>query len=217
MRASRIISIVILLGTLVCVKAQTQKPPLPLPSDCGRRNVIVYDGELSHLLATLSERYQTVIGFETVPHQLRRNIKVSACFTTLDDVLDLVAVAAPEYLWRRHDGLVEVLPKDSALPLLDSMISEFELNNADWAGAMQAVVNLIEAKSQLTNTHLSSSGPVSSSQHIRLPAIHFSLRLENITLRRILHEVTKKSENYFWTFQRTGKDGQTFSIKNYMI
>ena len=177
--------------------------------------MIVFEGDMGSLLATIADDYKTVIGFEMVSHQSQRTVKLSACFLTLDDIVTIIIGAAPEYEWRRQDSFIDVYPKQSALPLLDSVMSEFRLNNTDWSGAMQAVANLIESRSQLTNLHITLGSPITPSPYTRVPVTYFSVDLKNVTLRQTLHEVTKESGNSFWTFQISG-NGQSFSIKNSM-
>jgi len=107
----------VLLAATVCVAGQLQKPDQLSPADCGKRNVIVYEGDMGHLLATLAEQNKTVIGFETIPHQTHRTIKLTACFATLNDLLVLIVAAAPEYEWQSKEGFIDVYPKTSRLLL----------------------------------------------------------------------------------------------------
>ena len=208
--------IAIVFASVLPVAAAQRKRPLPTtPTDCGRKSTIVYDGDFGHLLATTSDHYKVVIGLEAVAYQYQRTIKISGCFETMDDLLKLIIDAAPEYQLSSQDGFVDVMPKQSAnSKLLDSVVPEFELSNTDWSGATQLLENVIAANSQSTKFPMTGD-PVSPSQNAAIPVVYFSVNLKDVTVRRALHEITKKSGNTFWAFQITGT-GRSFVVKNLM-
>ncbi|HEX7297300.1 MAG TPA: hypothetical protein VF251_16230 [Pyrinomonadaceae bacterium] len=89
----------------VAVGQESEKPqatPEPL-------RVIVYDGQLRALLATLADQNQVVIGFESDAQSPER-IKFEARDVTFHQILDAMIAAEPRYRWNEAQGSIEFYP-----------------------------------------------------------------------------------------------------------
>lgn len=211
MIAKRIARLAVLLMIVCASSAYTaaQQPSSPSPK---RQNKIVYDGDMAALLSQLAAKFNVNIGLETDPLQPRPGVKIDLWYDTLDDILNAVVEAAPEYRWRNQDGFIDVYPQKASCPLLDTVISGFQVYDNDWARASEALTNMPEVQSSmeamsLKRRDMSGTGRAANIQP-------FSLSLENVTLRRALHEITKKSQGSFWLFQRYGTGSRLFSISS---
>jgi hypothetical protein len=171
---------------------------------------IVYDGDMAALLSSLAEHYKVQIGFETVPLQPKPRIKIDTSFATVEDVLDAIVTSDARYRWQARDGFIDVYPQTGSCPLLDTMISEFQLSNTDWLLASQILTSQPEVQSQMLTLHLSRRDLPRVSREATVSVLSISLR--DVTLRRALHEITKASGRSFWIFERPRGETQAFSI-----
>ncbi len=175
-----------------------------------KRNKIVFDGDMVALLANLAEVHQVNMSLETDPAHPKAKVKIDFWFDTLDDVLDGIVLAAPGYRWRKQDGFIDVYPQEAGSVLLETVVGELQVDNNEWSAASEALTNLPEVVNEMK-----ALGLTRRDFERRRPAVTlYSLNLKNVTLRRALHEITRKSNNRFWMFERYGKDGQLVSISN---
>lgn len=183
--------------------ARPQATPEPL-------RVIVYDGQLSALLATFAEQYHVVIGFESDVQSPER-IKFEARDVTFHQTLDAMVIAEPRYQWREIDGSIEFYPTVRINPVLDTAIQKFEVKDSRFAEAVDSLINLPEVESSLAAMALTRN---ESSNRPRGVGNAFSLRLEQVTVRQALHEIAKRSGTYFWSFHVFGDKVKFFSLGN---
>ena len=175
-----------------------------------KRNVIVFDGDMGALLSQLAQKYQVNMSLETDPAKAKANVKIDFSFDTLDDLLDGIVLAAPAYRWRNQDGFIDVYPHEARSVLLETVVSDLQVDNNGWLAASQGLTSSPEVANQMKTL-----GMVRRDFERRRPPVTlFSLKLNNVTLRRALHEITVKSNNRFWMFERYGRDGQFFSLIN---
>lgn len=211
MIAKRIILLAALLIVICASSAYVpgQQPSAPTPK---KLNKIVYEGDMAALLSTLAEKYNVDIGLETDPSQLKARIKIDTRFDTVEDVLDAIVQAAPKYQWRNRDTFIDVYPQETSCPLLDVVVNNFQFTSNDWVVTSEASTNLPEVQSQMEAMRLVRRDFTSTAR--KTDVAPFPLNLENVTLRRALHEIAKKSGNRFWIFQRYGNKSELFSIIN---
>ena len=193
--------------------AAPQLSAQPSTNARSKPNKIVFDGDMAALLAQIADMNKVNIGLETAPNQSRTNVKIDFRFATVDDLVEGIVKAAPGYQWRNQGGFIDIYPTDVGCPLLETAVSEFEVNNKDWLAATETLTNLPEVRRELnvlglTRRKLDKQTP---------PATLFSVSLRNVSFRRALHEITKSSQNNFWMFKRYGYRGQDFSISTVPI
>jgi hypothetical protein len=211
MTAKRIVQLTVLLMIICASSAYVPGQQTSAPSQ-KKLNKMVYDGDMAALLSHLAGKYNVNIGLETDPSDLNPRAKIDIWYDTLEDVLNAIVQAAPRYRWRNQDGFIDVYPSEASCALLDTVINNFQVNNNDWAGASEALTNLPEVQRQMEVMRLTRRDITNISRGTDVNL--FSLNLQSVTLRRALHEITKKSRNSFWTFQRYGNKSQLFSIRN---
>jgi hypothetical protein len=176
--------------------------------DRSKPNKIVFDGDMAALLAQIAADQKVNIGLETAPNQPRPNVKIDFWFATVEDMVEGIVKAAPGYQWRNQGGFIDIYPADGGCPLLETTISEFEVNNTDWLAATDTLTNLPEVGRELNALGLTRRALDKQTPQANL----FSLSLKSVTFRRALHEITKSSQNNFWMFKRYGNRGQECSI-----
>jgi len=173
---------------------------------------VVYDGDLAGLLQHLAEEFGVTIGFEADHRQPRPRIKFELRDATLQDVLDAIVRARPAYQWRQDGGFIDVYPVRGGSPLLDTVIGRFQVSGANWAEASDALLSLPEVRSSLSANRLgrreAGRGPAGRGGDV------FSLYVENVPVRRALHEIAKRSGSHLWVFRQYGDGEKSFSLGN---
>lgn len=176
---------------------------------------IVYEGNMDALLQRLAPEFGVTIGFDAGPGRARPQVKISLREATLSDVLDAIVRSQPAYRWRREGDSVDVYPAEGGSPLLDTVVGSFRLSASRWAEAADALLNLPEVQSRASALSLSrrEAAGGAAGRGVQAGEI-FSLQLENVPVRRVLHEMTRRSGGHFWVFRRYGDGGKSFSLGN---
>lgn len=183
---------------------QTSAPRTQTPA------VIKYDGDMAFMLAHLTEIFGVPIGFEVDPQQPRPKVGFYLRDPTLPDVLNAIVRSAPRYQWRESDGFIEVLPLEGSSPLLDTIISDFRVNNVDETEAINQLLKLPEVQAGIRAMSLSPRYPGNATAERK--GEKFSLSLEGVTMRQVLDRVAKENGARFWIFRRDTNG--SFSISN---
>jgi hypothetical protein len=168
--------------------------------------VVIYQGELRSLLGSLADSYGVVIGFET-DARLPALIKVEAHDVTFHQLLDVIVQGHPQYRWREVDGAIEFSPASHGNYVLDTVISNFEVKDLHFSAAIDSLLKLPEVQSSLAATALTRN---EDGYQPRTPGNMFSLRLRQVTVRRALHEIARKSGTNFWAFRQFGDKSHGF-------
>ena len=187
-------------------RAQEAQGPRATPEQL---RVIVYDGQLRALLGSLADQYHVVIGFESDAQSPER-IKFEARDVNFHQALDAMIAAEPRYHWREVESSIEFYPVVRINPVLDTAIERFEVKDSHFAEAVESLINLPEVKSSLAAMALTRN---ESGYRARGVGSAFSLRLERVTVRQVLHEIAKRSGTYFWSFRQFGDKQKFFSIE----
>jgi hypothetical protein len=190
--------------------AREQKASGPAPR--GRvLAAIVYDGYMTGLLGHLAEEFGVNIGVETEPGQPRPSVKINLREATLQDVLDAVVQSQPAYRWRQEGDFVDVYPSKGGSPLLDTVVGNFQVNAASWEEASDALLRLPEVQSGMSAMRLSRR---EAERGTARGGEALTLYLENVPVRRALHELAKRSGSHIWVFRQYDEGEKTFTLAN---
>ena len=168
--------------------------------------VVMYNGDLRLLLGSLAETEGVVIGFET-GSQLPLLVKVEAHDVNLRQLLDVIVLGHPQYRWREVDGAIDFSPIGVGSPVLDTVITNFEVKDADFSDATNSLFKLPEVQGSLAAMALTRN---EEGYQPRSRSKTFSLRLEQVTVRRALNEIARMSGTNFWAFRQFGNKGESF-------
>lgn len=176
---------------------------------------VVYEGNMDALLQRLAPEFGVTIGFDAGSVRTRPQVKISLREANLRDVMDAIVQSQPAYRWRQEGGFVDVYPAEGGSPLLDTMVGSFQLSASRWAEAADALLSLPEVQAgasalSLSRRETAAGARVPAGQ----PGAIFSLQLENVPVRRALHEMTRRSGTHFWVFRQYGAGGKSFSLAN---
>ena len=191
-----IVFAVIFCGTFVSrsVAQQTSAARRQLPA------IIDYNGDMTYLVAQMPNVYGVTIGLEVDPQQPYSRAEFYLRDPTLADVLNAIAKSAPRYHWRESDEFIEILPLAGSSPLLDTVISNFRVDDVDGRGAITQLVKLPEVQASMGAMRLNRRDPRDASTEEN--GKKFSLSLESVTLRQALNRIAKESGTRFWILRR---------------
>lgn len=168
--------------------------------------VIKYGGDMASLLEKLAESFGTTIGLEADPQHPKSYVQIDLRDATLRDALDAIVKSEPRYQWRESDGFIEVSPLKGSSPLLNTMISKFQVSDVERVEAVRQLMHLPEVQANMRemNLNLSEFNRVSAGRE----GERLSMSLENVTLRQALHKIVTESGGRFWFSQRSvNRDG----------
>jgi len=170
-----------------------------------------YDGDLVAFLAQMAVTCKVNLGFEADSRQPTGRIKIAVDEATCEDIFNAVVQSAPRYQWRSDAGTVDVFPKAATSPILDTVVHRFQFSGSDWGQASYALTTTPEVQSQMASLGLVRREATALSQGKE--ANEFSIDLDDVTVRRALHEITRKSGKSFWIY-RPWQAERLFSISN---
>ena len=174
---------------------------------------LVYDGEMTALLAHMAQEFGVTIGMEFAPPRTKIQVKLELKEVTLRDVLNAIVQSAPEYRWRESEGVFEISPARGGNSLLDTTVSSFQVTDVSQAEAVEQLMNLPEVRAGLgamSAEYRSADRGMPGKNGARL-----SLRLEGVTVRQALHRIAEMSGSRFWVFRKgRGRDSEFISIGN---
>jgi hypothetical protein len=171
----------------------------------------------SVVLTRLASRSQVPIGMEKVPeiNGQAKTIAVRANGDTVRSILDFVVEKDPQYVWQRANSVINVFPRHDKDPMLETIVTRFQVSNVNKQEALELLKNSPEVKTVLTrsslreNTLLILPGPDGDS----LP--RFSLELEKSSVRDILNAIMLASNRRSWVFARNGPRNEFFYLYMY--
>ena len=172
----------------------------------GQLRIVLFHGDLRGLLGSLAGTDGVVIGFEA-DSQSPLLVKVEARDVTFRQLLDVIVLGHPQYRWREVDGSIDFSPVSGGSPVLDTVIPNFEVKDAYFSEATNSLLNLPEVQGSLAAMALTRN---EEGYHPRSVSKRFSLRLEQVTVRRALNEIARRSGTNFWSFRQFGNKGQFF-------
>src|SRR5690349_9116763 len=163
--------------------------------------VVDYSGDMLTLISHLPSTFDTPFAFEIDPFEQRSSLTFRVTDATLDDVMNAIVKAKPNYAWRRNGGTIELYPAERTHPLLDTRISSLRINNLKVSEALQQLLSAVEVKQALLNYGLRLVPTVSRDDY---RDISFSISADNITLRQALNQIAESSGTRFWAFELIG-------------
>jgi len=128
---------------------------------------------------------------------------------TLKEALDLFTKAKPEYVWKETNGVINIFPKNY-YPILDTRISEFKIDDEFPWKMTEKLIQTKEFQRYIKERNLVDKIPDPENKHGWIfsggvgspnPREKRSVNLKNATVREILNEIVRKSENRFWSYQ----------------
>src|SRR5215813_8974798 len=103
--------------------------------------VIDYSGDMTMLLAAMSDTYGVTVGLE-LEAQPPRQIKVSLVDATLTDIMNAIVRSSKRYQWgEEDDGFIGVCPLSGCNPLFETRISNFNVKDLSASEAFDQLFN----------------------------------------------------------------------------
>lgn len=158
-----------------------------------------YKGDMAHLLATVAENDETVIGLETDPKKPWSHISIRLERAVLSDILNGVVQSEPLYQWREHKGAIEITPVTRPASLIDTTVDRFEVVDVTGEEAINRLLSLPEVQANLRSLRLSRRP--SEVPRRAISEKKFSLNLKGVNMREVLTRIAAESGMNFWVFR----------------
>jgi hypothetical protein len=187
------------------------------------KSFVVNGADMEEALRTLSDQvtFRVVIGFERIPHhegESGQPMSLELTNTTVGKILSRLCRMDLRYEYRPVEGqMVEVFPKgalDNPEDLLNVKIKEFSVDREALPGGVIQMIGqdapelkeLLDHKKEewMKNSDGAPGGSPGSMLSGNMPLPHFTLRLENVTVRHILNAIALESVRMF-------EDGKVFA------
>ena len=173
-----------------------------------RLRVLDFSGDLQALLTQLPSGTGITIGFEPDPGRPRGSVTVRVDDGTMDQIMEAVVKASPNYYLLKHDNTFNVIPKERACPLLDVRISSLNLQGVQSNEAITQLLALETVRNAMSQLSVRFVPIVQSST---FGGKAFSLNLTDLTFREALNQIATSSDLRFWMFEQKGTE--IFSIR----
>ena len=160
---------------------------------------IEYKGDMAHLLATLAEKDEAVIGLETDPKKPWSQISIRLERAVFSDVLNAVVQSEPLYQWRENNSAIEVTPVNKSASLIDTTVERFEVVDVTGEEAINRLLSSPEVQANLRSLRLSRR-PSEAPRRV-ISEKKFSLNLAGVNMREILNRIAAGSGMNFWVFR----------------
>ena len=162
--------------------------------------VIQYNGDMAAILSKLPSTYNRTIGLEIDPRHPRSTVHFNLQHPTLADVFNAITKSAPIYQWNERGDFVEVVPLSGSSPFLDTPISDFRIDYADEAEAINQLVNLPEVQAAMNAMRLRYRDSVDAGT--KSSGKKMSFIWQNVTLRQVLNRMADESGSRFWILHK---------------
>lgn len=127
--------------------------------------------------------------------------------TTLREVLDSITSGDPRYVWRMHNGAVNLEPLKGVSALLKTRLKTYDSQDTDAVSAVTFLSSLPEvasAAAELGLTHnVLGPGLGGMAQDPPLPKKPLRIRLHDVTLIDALNAVARANTHGVWTYRET--------------
>lgn len=167
-----------------------------------RPAVIHYKGDMAHILANLTNRYERTIGLEVDPRQSRTTVDFYLNQPTLTDVMNAITKSSVIYRWSNREESIDVIPMTGGSPFLDTHVTSFRVDYADETEAIVQLINLPEVQASLNAMRLQfrerANGLDTGSGR------KMSFTLKNVTVRQVLNRIATECGTRFWMMHRNG-------------
>jgi hypothetical protein len=168
------------------------------------------------LLKELAVNYKVPVGFEEATPdngvESAPEIDINLQRGTVKDVLDIITGVDSKYEWKVIDGVINVYPKIRQNNILDIVVQQFSVNRESKSDISEALTDLPEVKAKLMEMKVRplqfTIGSLAAEGRSTIV-----LQVQNVTVRKLLNEIAKQSDSYYWVVFRFGKDNEFMIVR----
>jgi hypothetical protein len=186
---------------VVTTYSQSTVPDQPLRE-------VNYSGDMLAFIGHLPLTFNSSFSFEIDPLEPPSNLTFRVTDATLDDVMNAIVRAKPNYAWRRSGNTIEIYPVGRANPLLETRISSVRIGNTKLKEALQRLFYSNEVNTAIANSGLR-HGPI---RGVEDQDKRVSVSADGITLRQGLNQIAETSGVRFWAFELIGPNHDIVSL-----
>jgi len=205
-----ILPFVMLTGLWLIPVSSGQQPKLKA-LDQEVRGFELRDVPPSMVLERVAKSRNAPIGFEAIPQESPK-INVIVERGTVRNLLDQIVQADSRYEWKEADGVINVSPRLNKSPILETVVASFSVEQVNSLAAISAIFELPEIRAKVAQMRVKRRDFRSLPGKTEYSLPRSSLKLRNVTVRRILNEIMKAGGDNYWVFFRYGDHDEYFSV-----
>jgi hypothetical protein len=205
---------VVVLDFLSIAKGAQEAPPegrSPLSQE-----ISVYQDsgtDLFQLLNRAGSEYGFPVGVELDGTHSTHLISVKVEHGTVRDVINSIISQAGGYKWVEVNGVINVIPGESGIGLLNTRIGHFHVRDASAQEIREAIASLPEVANWLDKNQVSERSIVSAFVPLQMGGLpRISLDLHDVRLREIMNSIIKTRGFRSWCIARYGEGNRYLSI-----
>jgi hypothetical protein len=168
------------------------------------------------ILGDLASKHNVPIGIEIVPEETNERsdegLQINVKDGTVKEALDAFVQIYPYYKWEEVNGVINISPKIEPDPLLETMISNFEVKQKNAAEISEAITKLPEVEIALRNDGLEAKRLtlLKSKPYDQWPKLSFTV--QDKTVREILNHIIRTQNCKYWAVSRWGRSQKYIEI-----
>jgi hypothetical protein len=208
----RFIAVIMLVLCSLSLIAVAQQPASDV-LEC-KVTLVMNDFDEELILKDLADRVNVRVGFEKIadaPEQ-KRKVSVSVEKGTVRDVLDAFIKADQRYKWEIADGVINITPKESKEGILDVVIPNFFVADANRDDLSFAVTGTPEVLTRLAKIKAKRSEYLFYMGASK-PTTRYSVSLPEMTVKEILNEFLRRDFAWYWNVSRYGEKNEYVSVE----
>lgn len=198
----------LILAVVALRSISAEAQPSPLGAATPIANVKFTDQRTLDIAKKLAEEYKVVMSISGI---LIGNDSLHLSFSVpqgiLKDVLDILVIADPRFIWRQEsDGAIAITVKGAPLSVLDVTLKSFDAENLERWDLVLRILKIPEVADWLTRNSCTMgeivhfAGPSPRGGFRTQPANNWPIvvHARDVRLRSLLNEMAAKSKTYFW-------------------
>jgi len=153
------------------------------------------------ITSTLAKDFPSItVGFEGSAEdwRLKKPITLDLNSGHLGDLLDSIVDQRPNYQWTQSDGEIFIRSRSISDSLLNTTIKSYSVSESNGAEALWMLLRTTEVRAWLAQHGVQLREIEEGSSLIQHQRPTFSINLENVSVRRVLGEIAKKSGTHQW-------------------
>jgi hypothetical protein len=170
-----------------------------------------FDEEL--ILKSLAEDAKARVGFESIGGASeQKKISISVEKGTIRDALDAFIKADERYKWEMADGVINIIPRESQEGILDVVIPNFFISDANIddlsfavTGTPEVLARLAKIKAKRSEYFFYVGAPK--------PSTRYSVSLPEMTVKEILNEFLRRDFAWYWNVSRYGEKNEYVAVE----
>lgn len=167
---------------------------------------------ISQAISKIAVDYQICIGVEVLAQDRSLKMDLFLSQGTVEDIINQITSALPNYEWSIDDNVITILPQIRQENVLDVFVKEYNTKEKNDLRLRQSITDIPEVKERMKQLGVEPFHVSFGSLNGTIMKDKFALNLQNVTVKKILNELSKRSSDKYWIITRGGDNGELLFI-----